>query len=553
MPLDPRIPDAWEDAKSAGRKLSSAIRGSPEPDYIAEIRARLPTPERNMRVNAERYDRLSTHIQEGTRAAEILITNTQDVTPEMLDALPRTLPDAARVLSAGSRALEAVKEKSKVHRDELKKIEREAREEKRKRVDEDVEELARVRAEELAKPHAERLAREMTAKARKGIEESERGKFRQRLDSWKNDAIDSIEWQKERKWRDWASERKEEFTKEETQRIEKKDRAAWEDFEKRWKEWAEAEMKKEMQTFKDDYMAGDKRKRDDTEAELRVQVKNLTNKVDNQGREIKKLKTRIRSCQCSDSSDLDDDSDSDGDGSDDGGGNSGRGAGGEGKNPNGSGKPPDGGDKSPGPGGSGGNGGSPLSRAPPLSSGKSGRGGNGKKTPKKSPPTGPKRITDDRDKSPSGSGSQEPPSNPHSPGTKPSSGKGTAPAPNGSNPINHFDNAKKPPPGGWPEEKANRKPLSENPFDDDQARMLDQLRKNPTPAPDNGAKPTPKFGQPSIAPRPGQFGAPSNAPTNPAGTGGTAPAPGIFGAGSQTMNGGYNPANTGGNAPPNPT
>lgn len=155
--MDPRYGDALEDFKSAGRKLSSAastLLGVPPPDYIAEIRGRLTPEDRNMRIGTDVYNQLSTHIQHGTRAAEILITNQQDITPPKLESLPRTLPEAARLLLAASQTLGAEREKGKRHQTELGKVEKAARVEEKRRIDEEVEELARIKAEEICEPRA---------------------------------------------------------------------------------------------------------------------------------------------------------------------------------------------------------------------------------------------------------------------------------------------------------------------------------------------------------------------------------------------------------------
>lgn len=531
MPIDPRIPDAWEDAKNVGRKLSSVAFGIPETDHIAEIRARLSTSDRNMRINAETYNNLSAYIEGGIHAAEILITNTLDVTPEKLGELPRSMQDAARVLLAGSETLKAVKRKSKGHQRELKKIEREAREERKRRIDDDVARLALEKAEGMAKPHAEKLPGEMTAKAKKNIEVSERVIALTRLAEWKNGEIESIESHKERKWRDTYLEWKEKFSKEETQRIENENGATYEKYKKLWTERAEEAKQKEMDESKKEYITGEKRKRDDIEDKLRGQVGNLNDRISDQWREIKKLKTRLRSCKCVTGSDSDG-SDNDGDGSDDGEDDD------------------DEGDDDGGNGGSnGGRGGNALSRAPPLPSSRPSRGSTGGRRPGTSPPTGPKEITDARDRNPHNAGSRYPPYNPYDQGTRPSSGSGTAPARYGPKPPNHFDNAKKRPPGGWPDENVRRKPLSDNPFDEAQAQMLEDMQKNLAPTPGNEKKPVPKFGQPSGPPRPGQFGASSNTPTSTAGTARNTTTPGIFGSGTRVMNGGFKPPGRGKDTP----
>ncbi|TLD19000.1 hypothetical protein E2P81_ATG01728 [Venturia nashicola] len=402
-----------------------------------------------MRIDANTYNRLSNDIQDGTRAAEILFTNTQDVTPERLEQLPRSMQDAARVLLAGSKTLEAVKEKSKRHEQELKKIEKEAREEKRRQIDEDVENIAALRAEEIAKPYAEHLARKMTAKAAKNIELSEGMKARIKLIGWKNDFEESTSLQRDRIWGDRFLEKQKQFTKEETERIEEENKAIWDEYAKQWLEQAEAEKKQEMQRLKEDYVAGEKRKRDETEAELWDQcgTGSESDSPDSDGEES-------------------DDGGSDNGGSDNGGSdNGGSDHGGGNDAGNGPGKPPKHPGPGPGPGGSEVNRDNTLSKAPPLSSGKSGQGGTG------GPPTGPRKITDDRDKNPHGSGSRNPPSNTHNQDRKPSSGSGTTPASNGSKP-NPFENAERRPPGGWSEENEKRKPLSDNPFEEAQARML---------------------------------------------------------------------------------
>lgn len=213
----------------------------------------------------------------------------------------------------------------------------------------------------------------MTGQALKTLRASEKQNSIERLHNWQGAELDLIEAHNERKWRDsfkewqlkeWdtVKEDKKQFTEQESARIYNETKADWLGFEKEWTEDAETQKKKEIADFKKKHVAGDKRKRDETETELRKQVKNLTTQVDDQGRKMKRLRTRLQSCECG-TDDSDDEVK---------------------KKPNGPQKPTSGGGKGPGPGpGSGEN---ALSRAGPLPSGKGGKGGtntdpNKKKTP----------------------------------------------------------------------------------------------------------------------------------------------------------------------------
>lgn len=533
--MEPRIGEGIEDIKGGVRKLSSFIFGIPDTDYIAEIRARISPESRNIRIDAETFNHLSAYIEHGAHAAEILITNTQDVTPEKLEKLPRSMQDTARLLLAGSKTLEAVKEKSKAHEKELKKIEKGARLERKKRIDDEIEDLATMRAEEIAQSLVVEKAEKLTERARKDLEVSERQRAVQLYRTWVVKDKDSFENRQEKIWRDefadWKVDEwkvlnkdKKKFTAEEKKRIAEENAAIWNKHAKEWTEKAEADKKKEIAEGVKEYVAGDKRKRDETEDELKKEVKRLINRVDGCGRTIKKLRTRLGQCKCGAGSDSDS---SDSDSSDSGGG---------GKKPNGSGKPPNTDGKRPGPGsGPGGN----------ASGGKNGRDGTGGNPNKKSPPTGPKNIADTRDKNPKGTGSQPPPPNPHNQGTKPSSGGGKAPIPKNPNPL---FNGQRRPPGGWPEERVERKPLSANPFEEAELAMLRQLRKDLLPDSVDNNKPAAMFGKTSGPPLPGQFGALSNPPTNTTGTGGNKPTP-VFGQGIKTMTGGYVPPGAGGSTP----
>lgn len=203
--MDPRYGDALEDFESAGRKLSSAastLLGVPPPDYIAEIRARLTPGDRNMRIGTDVYNPLSTHVRNGTRVAEILITNQQDITPPKLEILPRTSPEAARLLLAASQTLADEREKGKRHQKELGKAEKAARTEEKRRIDEGVEKLARVRAEAICEPRAVEMARKMTGQAPKTLRASEKQNSIERLHNWQDAELDLIEAHKKRKWRD---------------------------------------------------------------------------------------------------------------------------------------------------------------------------------------------------------------------------------------------------------------------------------------------------------------------------------------------------------------
>ncbi|QDS76478.1 hypothetical protein FKW77_005079 [Venturia effusa] len=527
MPNDSKWPDAVEGIKSAGRRMSAVLRRIPPPDHIAEIRASLPREARNMRVDTNVFNRLSTQIQDGTRAAEILITNTQDITPPQLEDLPRKIPDAARLLLAASQTLKEEREKGDRFEEQLQKAKEEFSAKEKKRIDKEIEDEARKKAEILCAPLATEKAKAMTKKIQEDAEISAKRTANIRFANWRENEIANIDRQKDRLWQDryeeWKDKEWDKLTKakkkhneDETVRITEEAKTTYEEYVRTWTENAKANQAKEIAEGIEKYVTGDKRKRDETEAEMRKQIRILTNLKDERGRTIKKLKTRLEACTCGANDSEDEDHKPDGP-----------------VNPNNTDRAGAGG------GGRSGEDSPSNSGARPSGNGSSGNSGTGSNPSKKpSPPTGPRKITDPRDRDQNGTGVQDPPSNPHNQDRNPPSGGDTAPDRPTTNP---FDTAQKRPPGGWPEEQAAREPLTQTPFDEQYERMIRELHEQ---AEAKAADPTtqtklhPAFGSPSVKspyPAPGQFGAPSN-PTV-AEAGGNKPTP-VFGTTSRIVNGG---------------